>query len=106
MIDRKLLLHRRHSDQVAVWHGTDVDLRGRLEEEKRRQEEQFDDLKFLSEEARPPAWRPVEYNDRHCVRRYLAGRYEYVATLPESLRQDQYLRSGLIPVRMERFCTS
>ena len=92
LVDRKLLLHRRHSDQVAVWHGTDVDLRGRLEEEKRRQEEQFDDLKFLSEEARPPAWRPVEYNDKHCVRRYLAGRYEYVATLPESLRQDQYLR--------------
>ena len=92
LVDRKLLLHRRHSDQVAVWHGTDVDLRGRLEEEKRRQEEQFDALKFLSEEARPPAWRPVEYNDRHCVRRYLAGRYEYVATLPEFLRQDQYLR--------------
>ena len=77
---------------MAVWHGTDVDLRGRLEEEKRRQEEQFDELKFLSEEARPPAWRPVEYNDRHCVRRFLSGRYESVATLPESLRQDQYLR--------------
>ena len=92
LVDRKLLLHRRHSDQVAVWHGTDADLRGRLEEEKRRQVEQFDDLGFLREEARPPAWRPVEYNDRHCVRRYLAGRYEYVATLPESLRQDQYLR--------------
>ena len=92
LVERKLLLHRRHSDQVAVWHGTDVDLRGRLEEEKRRQEEQFDELKFLSEEATPPAWKPVEYNDRHGVRRYLAGRYEYVATLPESLRQDQYLR--------------
>ena len=92
LVERKLLLHRRHSDQVAVWHGTDVDLRGRLEEEKRRQEEQFDELKFLCEEARPPAWRPVEYNDRHGVRRFLSGRYEYVETLPESLRQDQYLR--------------
>ena len=92
LVERKLLLHRRHSDQVAVWHGTDVDLRGRLEEEKRRQVEQFDDLGFLSEEARPPAWRPVEYNAKRCVRRYLAGRYECVATLPESLGQDQYLR--------------
>ena len=91
LVDRKLLLHRRHSDQVAVWHGTDVDLRGRLEEEKRRQEEHFDELEFLGKEAAPPAWRPVEYNDRHCVRRFLAGRYEYVTTLPESLRQDQYL---------------
>ena len=92
LVDRKLLLHRRHSDQVAVWHGTDVDLRGRLEEEKRRQVEQFDDLGFLSEEVRPPAWRPVEYNAKRCVRRYLAGRYEYVETLPESLTQDQYLK--------------
>ena len=92
LVERKLLLHRRHSDQVAVWHGTDVDLRGRLEEEKRRQVEQFDDLGFLSKEARPPAWRPVEYNTERCVRRYLAGRYEYVETLPESLTQDQYLR--------------
>ena len=92
LVERKLLLHRRHSDQVAVWHGTDVGLRGRLEEEKRRQVEQFDDLGFLSEEISPPAWRPVEYNSRHCVRRYLAGRYECAATLPESLGQDQYLR--------------
>ena len=91
LIDRKLLLHRRHSDQVAVWHGTDLDLRGRLEEEKRRQEEHFNLLEFLSEEALPPAWRPVEYNDKHCVRRFLAGRYEFVEMLPETLRQDQYL---------------
>lgn len=91
LVDRKLLLHRRHSDEVAVWHGTDVDLRGRLEEEKRRQEEHFDELEFLGREAAPPAWRPVEYNDKYCVRRFLAGRYEYVETLPELLRQDQYL---------------
>ena len=91
LVDRKLLLHRRHSDQVAVWHGTDVDLRGRLEEEKRRQEGHFDELDFLSREALPPPWRPLEYNDRYCVRRFLAGRYEYVTALPESLRRDQHL---------------
>ncbi len=91
LVDRKLLLHRRHSDQVAVWHGTDVDLRGRLEEEKRRQEDHFDELDFLTKEAAPPAWRPVEYNDEHCVRRFLAGRYEYVTTLSGSLDKDQHL---------------
>ena len=50
LIGRKLLLYRRHSDQVAVWHGTDFDLRRRLEEEKRRQEENFS-WSFLNEEA-------------------------------------------------------
>ena len=28
LINRKLLLHRKHSDEVSVWHGTDLDLRG------------------------------------------------------------------------------
>ena len=29
LIKRRLLLHREHSGEVSVWHGTDVDLRGR-----------------------------------------------------------------------------
>lgn len=36
LFERNLLVHRRHSDQVVVWHGTDVDLRGRLDDERKR----------------------------------------------------------------------
>ena len=54
LIDKKLLLHRKHSDEVSVWHGTDADLRGRLEEEKSRQRRTFDFLTFLTDEANPP----------------------------------------------------
>ena len=49
LIDKKLLLHRKHSDEVSVWHGTDADLRGRLEEEKSRQRRTFNFLTFLTE---------------------------------------------------------
>lgn len=75
LIDQKLLLHRKHSDEVSVWHGTDADLRGRLEEEKSRQRRTFDFLTFLTEEASPPVWRPVRYNSDFHIRRFLQGEY-------------------------------
>ena len=78
LIDRKLLLHRRHNDDVTIWHGTDLDLRGKLEDEKRAIAPAFDLLQFLNREAPPLAWRPVEYNDHNCIRRYLIGEYQTV----------------------------
>lgn len=75
LIERKLLLHRRHSDEVSVWHGTDLDLRSRLEDEKNRQRVSFDVLDFLMKEARPPAWRPVHYNADNCICRYFVGEF-------------------------------
>ena len=98
LIQRKLLLHRKHSDKVSVWHGTDADLRGRLEEEKRRQRDGFNFLDFLSQEARPPAWRPVRYNDDFCIRRYLAGEYHSLETF------KAYLGSMLSPKNLPVGC--
>lgn len=70
LLDRKLLLHRRRSDQLSLWHGTDVDLRSRLEEELARLEGDFDILALLNKEFLPSAWRPVRYNDTFFIRRY------------------------------------
>ncbi len=81
LVGRKLLLHRRHSDEVTVWHGTDADLRTRLDGEKARHRDEFDGSTFLAHEARPPYWLPTEYNDEYCVRRYLGGRYITVSGL-------------------------
>jgi hypothetical protein len=75
LIDRKLLVHRRHSDQVVIWHGTDVDLRGRLEDEKARSADDFHLAAFLTREMPPPVWRPVEYNAEHAIRRYCESEY-------------------------------
>lgn len=94
LIDRKLLLHRRHNDEVLVWHGTDLDLRGRLEEERRRLADDFDLVTFLTEEARPPVWKPVQYNDDYSVRRYLAGEYQTVGQLDSHSNWDA-VRDGV-----------
>ena len=85
LIDEKLLLHRKHSDEVSVWHGTDADLRGRLEEEKSRQRRTFDFLTFLTDEANPPVWRPVMYNSDFHIRRFLQGEYWSLEKLNECL---------------------
>lgn len=75
LIDRKLLLYRTHSKEVSVWHGTDVDIRGRLLDEKVINRANFDLVAFLNQEARPEAWKPIEYNARYGVNRYWAGEY-------------------------------
>ena len=75
LIERNLLLHRRHSDELSVWHGTDVDLRGRLEDEKNRQAGSFDLCRFLEREAVPRPWKPLRHNSDYGVRRYWEGEY-------------------------------
>lgn len=93
LIEQKLLLHRKHSNEVAVWHGTDVDLRGRLEEEKRRHRDHFDLMAFVRREVTLPVWRPVEYNDQFAVRRYLEGEFHNRDTLQAYLGFELPLQS-------------
>jgi hypothetical protein len=75
LIERKLLLHRERNDDVSVWHGTDQDIRGRLEEEKLRLEGSVDPVASLEEEHPAPVWRPVAHNVRKRIRRYYTGTY-------------------------------
>lgn len=75
LLAQKLLIHRSHSDQVMVWHGTDVDLRGRLDDEKRRLDGSFELVPFLSREMPPPIWRPTRHNAERGVPRYLESRF-------------------------------
>ena len=75
LLGQKLLIHRSHTDQVMVWHGTDVDLRGRLDDEKRRLDGSFELVPFLSREMPPPIWRPTRHNAERGVPRYLESRF-------------------------------
>ena len=93
LVDRKLLLHRRHNDEVSVWHGTDLDLRTRLDEQKRGLGEGFDLLGFLTKESKSPVWKPVEYNDDHCIRRYFSGEYQSVRRFDSFVQWDLVIES-------------
>lgn len=87
LISRKLLIHRAQSDQVLVWHGTDVDLRGRLEDERKRIEGSFELAPFLAREAPPPVWRPTRHNADTGVPRYLESKYVSAAGLETALER-------------------
>lgn len=75
LLARKLLIHRRRTDDVAVWHGTDLDLRGRLEDERARMEGDFELVPFLSSRRPAPAVRPVRHNLSRWIRRAWTGAY-------------------------------
>ena len=101
LIDKKLLLHRKRSDEVSVWHGTDADLRGRLEEEKSRHRRTFEFLAFLTDEANPPVWRPVRYNSDFHIRRFLQGEYYSLEKLDECLNMPVGCDGKIIYVIVE-----
>ena len=75
LIGSNLLLYRRNADNVSIWHGTDLDLRGRLDQEKDRVGPRFDHVAFLTSEAPPAPWKSVDYNVEYGTERYFESRY-------------------------------
>ena len=75
LINYKLLLYRERTDDVSVWHGTDLDLRGRLEDEKLRQQGDFGTVSYLREHHPALTWKPTNHNIENNVRRYFKGVY-------------------------------
>ncbi|MBF0392796.1 MAG: hypothetical protein HQL38_08950, partial [Alphaproteobacteria bacterium] len=75
LLSRKLLIHRRRTDDISVWHGTDIDLRGRLEDERARMEGDFELVPFLTARRPAPAARPVRHNLAKWIRRAWSGAY-------------------------------
>ena len=75
LIERKLLLYRRHSDEVSVWHGTDANLRERIADTRIAVSGTFDLVEFLAREWPLPAVRATEHNDRFRMRRFFTRSY-------------------------------
>lgn len=90
LLEQKLLLYRKNTDSVSLWHGTDYDIRGRLEDEKARHEGSFDLIAFLEQQAPPEPWKPLEYNAKYAITRYFTGRYILAQDLAEQLSRDEF----------------
>lgn len=75
LLARKLLLHRKLNDDVSIWHGADLDLPGRIREERARRLEGFDLLEFLERHHPAPFVRPTRHNLTFGTARYLRGQY-------------------------------
>jgi len=89
LINEKLLLYRKTTDHVAIWYGVDVDLQGRLEQEKARHAYSFNLLNFLREELPPRVWMPLEYNADYRMTRYFPSRYVMPSDLIDTIRESE-----------------
>ena len=87
LVSRKLLLHRKLNDDMAIWHGVDVDVSGRVREERIRIATEFNLLAFLEREHPAPYVRPGRHNAEKGTSRYLAGSYATPDTLPAKLAE-------------------
>jgi hypothetical protein len=88
LIARKLLLHRRANDDISVWHGADVDVAGRLADERARRADSFDAVSYLSERHPAPGVRAARHNGTFGTARYLSGRYVAPASLSSEAASD------------------
>lgn len=75
LIERRLLLHRQRTDDVSVWHGADIDLRTRVQEEKARLGVELDLVALLEREMPLPVLRPLRHNVEKAINRYFTGHY-------------------------------
>ena len=92
LVERKLLLHRQRNDDVSIWHGADVDLPGRIREERARRLETFDLVAFLEKHHPAPFIRPTRHNLSFGTARYLQGHYVRASAInsgPDRLPGEQ-----------------
>ena len=89
LIDQKLLLYRKNTDQVSLWHGVDIDLRGRLEREKGRVGLTFDVVDFVKSELPPSPWLPVEYNADFAITRYFSCEFIPASRIDEEIVETE-----------------
>ncbi len=94
LIGRKLLLHRKLNDDVSIWHGADLDLPGRIREERARRLEGFDLLGFLEKHHPAPFVRPTRHNLTFGTVRYLRGQYVRAAEVISQSNRLAVLPSG------------
>lgn len=99
LIEASLLLWRRHNDDVAVWHGADIDVSIRVREERERQSIGFDLKRFLDERFPAPSLRAPGHNARYGVNRFFEGAY---VTPSELTRRDHQHRGSRIEYVLAR----
>jgi hypothetical protein len=89
LLAANLLLWRRHNDDVAVWHGADIDVAIRVREERDRLATTFDLLAFLDARFPAPNVRTPGHNARFGVNRYFKGTYALATETLSAPSTDQ-----------------
>ena len=86
LVDRKLLLHRKRSDDVSVWHGADIDLHARISRCAANLASTLDLADCLDNIMPAPALMAPEYNFKNGLTRYAPCIHVHLADLTDSAR--------------------
>ena len=82
LILRKLLLHRKLNDDISVWHGADIDVSAKVDEERKKLKHEFNLQEFLELNCPAPFVKPIRHNIENGTSRYLRGNY----ILPDQIK--------------------
>ncbi len=75
LIRNKILLYRRHTDDISVWYGTEFDLTSAIDEETSRLSYAIDPIEALERLMPPEPYLAAEYNYRRSITRYASAKY-------------------------------
>ncbi|NOD36646.1 MULTISPECIES: hypothetical protein [unclassified Ruegeria] len=92
LVARKLLLYRRRTDDVSVWHGADIDLRAKVSELIAELAAETDILGCLNDLAPPLSYTAPRYNFDYSLTRYAPSVYVRLQELVDPETRDFYGR--------------
>lgn len=101
LIKRNILIHRKHNDEIIIWHGADMNLRSDIKDWIEITKPDFDFFGFIKTKFPPPVWRPGRHNDEVGILRYFSSEYVSEATLDKdellcSLEKEKVNPDGII----------
>ncbi len=97
LVSRSLLLWRTRNDDISVWHGADVDVAGRVREERDRRAESFDLQVFANSRLSAPTLRPSGHNVRFGTSRHLPGTFLTARQIVAAGRNGGVLPPSAVP---------
>ncbi len=94
LLDRKLLLHRKLSDEISVWQGADVNIRARVKEEMDALRNQSDTVSRIAEFVPQPVYLAPRYNHNNCLTRYAVGKFVTLSSLQDDKQRSELLKQA------------
>lgn len=94
LLEKKLLLHREHTDDISVWQGSGVDIPTIAREKEKQIDAGLNSGEALQKLSPAPAYLAPSHNFRRSVTRYARGTYLQISDLFDRVRLDEIMQSA------------
>ena len=97
LVEKKIVLHRRHTGEYRIWEGSDIDLLSLVRQRKAETESTLSAGSVLSRMLRAPAILPHRHNEDCAISRAFEGGYGTTTELAEAVKtfeKKEWLRDA------------